>query len=208
MSRMRRKGFTIIELMMVIAIIGVLSGIVMSIATGAMRSARSKRTETMRVLWESAIATYYAQDPDGKWPDEIDSLAREGKSGVLTESDAQKVFRKIVKRSIGKDGHSPLIDPTGLFVARSGIRDGKGTGLVYDDARHGDGTRRQPIGPDQMDFGYQGRLTGKFHRFNIIYHAQSDSVKVTTCCHDCAKTDGCKRPADGDNPCPICHANE
>lgn len=203
-----RRAFTIVELLMVIAIIGVLSGIVMSIATGALRSARSRRTETMRVLWESAIATYYAQNSAGKWPDEIDALAKDGRSGVLSESDAQKVFRKIVKRSVGKDGFSPLIDPTGLFVARSGIKDGKGTGLNYDEARHGDGKRRQAIGPDQMDFGYQGKISGRFHRFNIIYHAQSDSVKVTTCCHDCAKTDGCKRPASGDNPCPICHANE
>lgn len=206
---MRRRGFTIVELMMVVAIIGVLMGIVMSIATGAIRSARTKRTEVMRAMLESAIATYYAQDPNGKWPDQIDTFAKNGESAVLSESAAQEVFRKIVKRSTGRDGNiSPLIDPTGLFVARSGIRDGKGGGFGYDEARRGDGRNRQPIGPDQMVFGYQGKLTGRFHRFNIIYHAQSDSVKVTTCCADCATTGGCRHPADSDNPCPTCHANE
>jgi len=204
-----KKGFTIIELMMVVAVIAVLVTIVLSVATSSIRTARAKSTQVMKSMLESAISTYYAQDQNGKWPDQIDSLAENSKSGVLDETAAQEVFRKIVKRSTGHDGTiSPLIDPTGLFVSRSGIRDGRGMGLSYKDARQGDGRNRQPIGPGDMVFGYPGKLTGKFHRFNIIYRAQSDSIEVTTCCHECADVEGCKHPANSANPCPVCHANE
>jgi prepilin-type N-terminal cleavage/methylation domain-containing protein len=204
-----KRAFTLIELLAVIAILGVLLGIVGNVVVGSMQSARARRTESMRALLETAIATAYAQASDGKWPQEIQSLADQGVSGVLAETSAQEVFRKIVRRSTGHDGTvNPLIDPTGLIVARSGIRDGKGVGYTYADARQGDGRGRQPIGPDQMVFGYQGTKTGRFHRFNIIYRAQSDSVRVTTCCHDCAGVEGCRRSAGGNNPCPTCHEHE
>lgn len=208
---MNRKGFTIVELLMVVAIIGVLTGIVITIATGALQSARSKRAEAMRAMLENAIATAYAQDSNGKWISEIEAVAESRKSVVLSEDAAQAVFREVVKRSVGLSGAmNPLIDPTGLFVSRKGIRDGKGAGYGYTDARQGDGKGRQGIGPDQMVFGYQGRSTGKFRRFNIIYHAQSDSINVTRCCKECAGVNGCRHPVDDkdNNPCPYCHKVE
>ena len=206
---MNRKGFTIIELLMVVAIIGVLTGIVITIASGALQSARSKRAEAMRTMLENAIATAYAQDSNGKWIPALESVAESRKSIVLPEETAQAVFREVVKRSVGLSGTmNPLIDPTGLFVARKGIRDGKGSGYGYTDARQGDGKERQGIGPDQMDFGFQGRATGKFRRFNIIYHAQSDSINVTRCCKECAGVNGCLRRLDSNNPCPYCHKVE
>lgn len=204
-----KRAFTLIEMLAVIAILGVLLGIVGNVIVGSIQSARARRTESMRALLETAIATAYAQASDGKWPQEIQSLADRGVSGVLAEASAQEVFRKIVKRSTGHDGTvNPLIDPTGLIVARSGISDGKGVGYTYADARRGDGHDRQPIGPDQMIFGYQGTKTGRFHRFNIIYRAQSDSVQVTTCCHNCAGVNGCSKQSNGNNPCPTCHKYE
>ena len=204
-----KRGFTLIELMLVVTIIGILTGIIGSAATGAIRSARTKRTDAMRVMLETAINTCYAQSNDAKWPGEIENFASRGESGVLSEAGAQEVFRTIVKRSVGSGGTiNPLIDPTGLFVARSGIRDGRGSGYTYTEARQGDGRNRQGIGPDQMVFGYQGRITGRFHRFNIIYRAQSDSVKVTTCCHECAGVEGCRKGSGGKNPCPTCHEYE
>lgn len=206
---MRRRGFTIVELLMVIAIIAVLSTIVTTAAMSAMRSSREKRTEAMRIALQSAIATYHAQDSNEKWPGAIENLAEKAQSDVLSESQAQSVFQEIVKKSIGATGlKNPLIDPTGLFVARSGISDGKGTGVGFTEALKG-GPHRQKIGVSQMAFGYQGKMTGTFHRFNIIYNAKTDSVKVSTCCHECCGVSGCTKNGSAGRPlCNVCHAAE
>ena len=211
-----RKGFTLVELMTVIAIMAILSGILMNVAIGAIRSSRTKRTEAMRVMLESAIATYYAQE--GKWPAEIETKADNNESAVLTDDAAQKVFREIVKISAGKKGQAnPLVDPNGLFVARTGVKDAKGYGLSYSDARAGDGNRRQKIGVDQMVFGYQGKKSGRFRRFRIIYHSQSDAVEVSICCEHCIQCElgkiTCKDPptvGGFPNPdkCKYCHLPE
>lgn len=211
-----RRGFTLVELMTVIAIMAILSGILLNVAIGAIRSSRVKRTEAMRVMLESAIATYYAQE--GKWPAEIETKAQNSESAVLTDDAAQKVFREIVRISAGQKGNSnPLVDPNGLFVARSGVKDGKGYGLTYPDARAGDGSRRQKIGIDQMVFGYQGKKTGKFRRLRIIYHAQSDTVEVSICCEHCIQCKlgelTCKDPPTVDGfpnkkKCKYCHLPE
>lgn len=198
------------ELMMVIAIIGVLATIVTTAAVSAMQSSRGKRAEAMRTALQAAIATYHAQDPDEKWPQQIESLAGSGKSGVLSESAAQEVFREVVRKSI-KSGGLPLINPSGLFVAAEGAQDGKSNGLGFNDAHQGS-KRRRPIGVSSMVFGYQGKKTGKFHRFNVIYRAETDSVIVSAHCQRCCSENGsgsldssgsCK-----DWKCPICHEQE
>lgn len=203
---MKRKGFTIIELLMVIAIISVLATIVTTASVSAMRSSREKRTEAMRISLEAAIATYHAQDSNERWPGAIENLADGANTDVLSESQAQEVFREIVKKSMGSGGlRNPLIDPTGLFVAPNGAQDGRSTGVGFTDALHGDAHRRK-LGLSQMAFGYQGRRTGKFHRFNIIYNASTDSVKVSTCCHECCGVNGCKKNGhNGTQACPVCH---
>ena len=70
---MRRRGFTIVELLVVVAIIGILGGIVTTAAMGSIRGARSKRADAMRAALEQAIAAYYAQE--GRWPDVIERKA-------------------------------------------------------------------------------------------------------------------------------------
>lgn len=218
------RAFTLVELMMVITIIAILAGVLMSVSLGAIRSARSRRTAAMKMMLSTAISTYYAQE--GKWPGQLETLAKEGRSEVLKDDAAQAVFQEIVKISTGKSGTvNPLIDPTGLFVARKGIKDGKGYGLPYSEARRGDkdGKRaggvqmRQAIGVEQMAFGFQGKMTGKFRRFRLIYHAQADSVEVSKCCEHCIQCEGgeitCKAPyflGGKVNPdaCPHCHKVE
>ena len=203
-----KKGFTIIELLMVIAIIAVLATIVTTASVATLRSSRAKRREAMRISLEAAIATYHAQDASEKWPSAIESLAQSGDSGVLSESQAQDVFREIVRKSIGASGaKNPLIDPGGLFVAASGAVDGKSSGVGFADALHG-GSHRRKIGVSQMEFGYQGRKSGRFRRFNVIYHAETDSVKVSTCCHECCGVNGCKRNGSGNNRRCSCHEDD
>jgi len=200
---MNRRGFTIVELMMVIGVIAVLMTIVTTTAMSSMRGSRDKMAEAMRVALQAAITTYQAQDSAGKWPSEIETYAENAESAVLSESDSQKVFQKVVQMSIGQgEKYIPLIDPHGLFVAPYGVEDGKGSGRSFSSARQGDG-RRQKLPVAQMAFGYQGKMTGRFHRFNIIYHAQTDSIEVSKCCQNCISVSGCRN-----HNCPTCHAPE
>lgn len=204
---MKRTGFTIIELLMVISIIAVLTTIVTTAAANAMRSSREKRTEATRVALQAAIATYHAQDTDEKWPGAIENLAESGKTDVLSESQAQEVFQIVVKKSVQANGVR-LIDPSPLFVAPSGARDGVSGGLSFADAVKG-GPHRRKLNVSQLVFGYPGKITGKFHRFNIIYNAATDSVKVSTCCHECCGVNGCTKNGSGNRtPCPVCHGSE
>lgn len=198
---MKRRGFTIVELLITIAIIAVLMTIVTTATKAAIRSAREKRTEATRVLLEAAIENYRAADPEGRWPGVINDMAESEKSGKLSESEAQRVFRLIVQRSTGESGTVlQLIDPHGLFVAPDGVQDGKGSGLSFDEARQGT-QRRQKLAVARMVFGYQNTNSGRFHRFNIVYRADADSVSVSTHCYEClTNTGGCR-----DENCPNCH---
>ena len=193
---MNRRGFTIVELMMVIGVIAVLMTIVTTTAMSSMRGSREKRTEAMKVALQAAIVAYQARDSEGKWPRPINDLADQAETGVLSENDAQTVFRMVVQKS--------LVDPNGLFVAPSGVLDGKGSGRSFADATNGKPPRRQGIAVSSMVFGYQGKITGKFHRFNIVYHAETDSVTVSEHCHNCLTSSG----GCNNSSCETCHKFE
>ena len=66
-----RRGFTIIELVMVVAIMGILLGIVTTAAAGAIRQARIRKAEACCKVVQAAFETYYAQK--GEWPGGIES---------------------------------------------------------------------------------------------------------------------------------------
>ena len=180
MTGRAKRAFTIVELMVAVAIIAVLLTIVTTASAGAIRAAREKRCEAMRTMLQAAITTYHAADSQGRWPGAIENAAEGAKSVVLGEEEAQTVFRIIVQKSTGESGAPlPLIDPHALFVAPSGAVDGRSAGMSYDEARHGDAHRRRKIPVAQMVFGYQIKDSGKFHRYNIIYHGETDSVEVS-----------------------------
>lgn len=180
-----RKAFTIVELMVVVAVIAVLMTIVTTASMHAIRSSRDQRKEAMRVAFQAAIATYQASNSEGDWPGALKNASENGRSVVLSEDEAQNVFRIIVQKSTGESGTPlPLIDPHALFVAPNGAIDYKSSGMSYDAARQGDAHRQRKIPVSQMVFGYQLKESGKFHRFNIIYHAETDSVEVSAEDHD------------------------
>ncbi|MBO7684152.1 MAG: type II secretion system protein [Kiritimatiellae bacterium] len=195
-----RGAFTIVELLVVIAIIGVLLGIVTTAATSAMKDSRVRRADAMGKALQQAIAAYYAQE--GKWPDPIESHSSSMGNSIkytLSGDEADRVFREIVKNSVGSSASRPLVDASALFVADSGRLKHGGDGC-FDN--HGDrsstsfcGDQRcangvdfslasrkdskSHIPVDRMAFGWQGRTNGRFCRFWITYNSQADSVSVT-----------------------------
>ena len=183
---MSRKGFTIVELLMVVGILAVLMTIVTTAATGAIKQARSHKADTIVKMVESGIATYYAQydqwpsfDPDGKTGNyRVSSGSVDADRYLLTDSEADDLMRELIRKSVGASAN-PLLDVMGLFVARSGNVSDKTYGLDFQQAIRG--TKRSPkkmkIG--DMMFGYPDLETGRFRRFKIIYSIPSDQISVT-----------------------------
>ena len=191
-------GFTIVELLVVISIIGILLGIVTTAATGSIKNGRSRRAEAMASALQQAIATYYAQE--GRWPDVIES--RSGSMGnktkyTFTATEADQILRDIVRKSVGAGASRPLIDTSALFVANASRVRGDGCFDVHGDrnctaycgdqhcingvdfslAANKNSKVYVPLG--NMAFGWQGRTNGKFCRFWITYNSQTDSVSVS-----------------------------
>ena len=63
---MKKKGFTLIELMAVVAIIGVLLGLIMSAAANSIKVARKQKTATICKVVTQGILTYREQKD--QWP--------------------------------------------------------------------------------------------------------------------------------------------
>ena len=188
-----KKGFTIVELLVVVAIIGVLLGIVTAVATSSLKNTRERRGDAMASALQQAIAAYYAQE--GKWPDGIESMisGMNASTNTLTAIQADAVFSEIVEKSVGANATRPLIDASALFVAKASLVKGDGCNDNHDDKNKTSycGDKRCVNGVDftealksgmsvsDMAFGWLGREYGKFRRFWITYNAKTDTVKVS-----------------------------
>lgn len=206
----KRRGFTIVELLMVVAIIAVLMGIIGIAASGAIKSARGKRMEALVTAVQSAVDTYHARF--GEWP-EIDSKLGSGnlqQNVWSTEDDSErdptkyslsgdevdKIMRQIAKVSSGKakGKANPLIDISALVVSKSaGGPNDKGTGCDFYLGLKGD-KRRDPIGFANMHFGYARKDDNRFRRFIMIYSIPTDAISVMT--QEDAKSKGLLKDGD------------
>ena len=185
-----RRGFTIIELVMVVAILGILLGIVTTAASGAIKQARIRKADACCKVVQAAFETYYAQK--GEWPGNIESKITgdkgntEGKEYrsdsdvyVLDPGDVDDMMRDILKEY--KRGN-PCLDISGLFVSRKqGDRGSKNIGLDFSTAIHG--TKKDQNGQrmksSEMHFGYPESEHGYFRHFKVVYSVPADRIKVS-----------------------------
>lgn len=181
----KRNGFTIVEMLVVVAILGVLVGIVTTASGSAIRQSRVKRTAAMRTVLQAGLATYYAQR--GEWPGKLKTLSEKGTAGgnlrveYLSETEADGVFQELVSESLKS---SPMLDVTGLFVAdvsavgsdssRTKIHGRDFKVAVSKDSKRGN--RK----PRQLAYGYATKDKAEFRRFIIKYNYEADSVTVLT----------------------------
>jgi len=169
---MRRRGFTLIELMMVIGIISVLITISVTAINSSLKSARTQRAETLCKLVEQAVAAYYAQKDE--WPVTPKDNDNNKEYYTFTSAEVREIIKKVVMET---KSNNPLIDVSGLFVATS---DGnKARGMDFMDAVHGSKHQRNKVTLSQMYFGYPDPESGRFKVFTMRYYPTSDVILVT-----------------------------
>ena len=185
-----RRGFTIIELVMVIAILGILLGIVTTAAANSIKQARVRKADACCRIVQAGFETYYAQK--GEWIGGIDAKIKgektnsEGKNYnsdddlyVLEPGDVDEMMRDILKEY--KRGN-PCLDISGLFVSRKqGLPGSKDLGLDFMTAIRGTPKEKngQRMSSSEMHFGYPEESHGYFRHFKVVYSKPTDQMKVS-----------------------------
>ena len=185
-----RRGFTIIELVMVIAILGILLGIVTTAASNSIKQARKRKADACCKIVQAGLETYYSQH--GYWPggieDKLENDTRQNEEGsggnndpdvcVLDPQDLQKMMRDILLEY--KKGN-PCLDISGLFVSRCKNYP-KSLGMDFMTAIHGTKKEKngQRMSSSEMYFGYPESEHGYFRHFKVIYSRPTDQMKVST----------------------------
>ena len=170
-----RNGFTMVELMMVVAVLALLLGIVTTGATAAMRNARAKRADAMRATLQAGLAAYYATNDE--WPGVLKSYSENGigtsaRQKLLAPADTDTIFQKIVEASV-KRGSPGYLDASGLFGGpRSSGRKQKGRDFRGADVT-GSGWKTS-----FKVFGYPDRETSYLRRYWIEYNLDTDQATV------------------------------
>lgn len=188
-----KKAFTLLELMVVLAIIGILLGIVVTVASNMIQTARDQKTEALCKVVQQGLETYRAQKD--RWPGSVgDRIAQgqilsrsneEGDDGrtdddkyVLEAGEVRDMIKEIVLETV--NNNNPMLDVSGLYVSRSpGEKGGRDYGLDFRDAILGH-RKRSPnkMSVSEMHFGYPESSRGYFRRFKIIYSVPTDSIGV------------------------------
>ena len=178
---MKKKGFTIIELMIVIAILAVLLGIITTVATASIRKGRERRRQAMRETLQNGIAAY--QERKDEWPGKLEEWAKDpprGKGTVITleTKDYDEVVQELLKVSAGKSPQNRVLDPVGLLVMRSSENNGSSAGRDYREVVKKNGKYGKRMSVKDMTIVYPNVDNGKAYRYVIKYNTLSDSVTV------------------------------
>jgi prepilin-type N-terminal cleavage/methylation domain-containing protein len=180
---MKKKGFTLVELMMVIAILAVLLGIITTAAMASIRKARERRTQASKLTLQNGIAAYKASRKH-EWPGRIEDWASEanhnGKLGYLSNGDYDKVVQELLKVSAGKGAKNRVLDPVGLLVMNASNQDGSRSSVDYRSAATKKGKYGKRMSAREMTVVYQDAGSGRAYRFVIEYNTESDEVTVMT----------------------------
>ncbi len=186
-----KKGFTIIELMAVVAIIGILLGIIVTASSNSIKLSRTQRAEALCKCVKQGIDNYRAQKDE--WPgglvSENGAMIRSNNDGDNNQTIAERYYldggevRKVVKALVEESvrRHNPMLDVSALFVSdQSGETNTRHTG--YDFMEAVKGTKRHPrkMSIDQMYFGYPETEHGWFRRFSIVFYNTAQEMEVGT----------------------------
>ena len=198
-AKRAKKGFTIVEMLMVIAVLAVLTGIVATAASSVIHKSRVRKNEALRAALQAGIATYCQQQgfwPPGKtgqlqkWAD--DGLDAEYRNkgvhvAALDDSSYDELMSAIMLVCLNNAG-APIMDASGFTAARKAATSTKGRdGLPKcygEDVRswvakvRASDARGSVPGVSQLAFGYSSSESRYFRRFKIYYNSEADNVTV------------------------------
>lgn len=193
---MRRRGFTIIELLLVIGILAILMSLVMVTASGSIKAARTKKAMAIKQVVELGFNSYYAQKR--QWPGTFGKMVLNGLERKANDlgingqnvpdlyyleprvpSDNKLIHEMIRELVIESHGGNTLVDVSGLFVSTSdGNKHDKKRGRDFVDAIRGTKQNPKKMRVSEMNFGYPDPGTGFFRCFDVIYNMSSDQIMV------------------------------
>lgn len=174
-----KRAFTIIELMMVVAIIAVLVTITAVVAKGAIAQARQHKAVAIRKVVQQGIDVYHAQK--GEWPlvglEKKSPNDKEGVLYLLDKNEVRQCMRAILEEC--RQGN-PMFDVSGLFVSRGPIVpveerypnetfDCAIYGLDFMSAVHGTKRTGRKMKLDEMWFGCPCKKKDEFKDDGIVY---------------------------------------
>ena len=93
-----KSGFTIVEMLVVVAIIAILAGAITMGVNGMFYKSRVGRAKSMRAMLQSGLETFYART--GEWPSPIKDIAEKIKG--LTKQDIISAANGIALHTVYK----------------------------------------------------------------------------------------------------------
>jgi len=183
----RRRGFTIVELLMVVGILGVLIGIVYTAVGSAMRHSRDTKTRTLKNVVLNGITAYRSQNdsypPKGG---RLQSWSENGLSGgrevdYLSDTDYDAMMYEMASVSIKGSGARPVLAPTEFVVCNKSMASGRNPfGQEFKEAVKKNKKHGSTLSLSSMAFGYPETSTGQFRRFVVKYNGKAGDVTVMT----------------------------
>ena len=176
-----KKGFTIIELLTVIAILAVLLGIVTTAATASIRQSRARQAQAIKQTLQNGIAAFKVRQ--GEWPGKLEKWAEQvhqGTVGYLSRGDYDEAVQDVLKKSTGKNAKNRVLDPVGLTVIPVGVDDGKIGCMDFREVSTKNNKHAKRMEPHEMTVVYPSTDTGRAYRYVIEYNTETDEVTVMT----------------------------
>jgi prepilin-type N-terminal cleavage/methylation domain-containing protein len=164
-GRAARRGFTMLELLVVISIMAILATLAVGAASKAIKQSRSKRIDAMIMGLQVALQNYRAQE--NEWPFSLSDLIPgrgDGNPYWCHGADNYKIFKKMYHGAAG-ESRTVFLDASALFTIVDSERMTLRSAL---ELRRTNAPLGYPLPND----------TSVFKFFCVCYQPLTDTVKV------------------------------